>query len=219
MTLDFLKQMAKALSVQFGKDCEIVIHDLTKKSLGKSIVYIENGHITNRKIGDGPSLIVLEALKKDPSKIQDHLGYLTRTDGGKTLKSSTVFVRDEENGPIRYIFSINYDITNFLYFQDSIRSFIQEDTEPATSAQFHKVPEKIQTNVANLLDDLIEQSVALIGKPVPLMTKDEKIEAIQFLNESGAFLITKSGDKVSQFFGISKYTLYSYIKADTKTVV
>ena len=34
MTLDFLKQMARALSVQFGKDCEIVIHDLTKKKPG-----------------------------------------------------------------------------------------------------------------------------------------------------------------------------------------
>ena len=60
------------------------------------------------------------------------------------------------------------------------------------------------------MDSLIEQSVALVGKPVPLMTKDDKVQAIQFLNNAGAFLITKSGDKVSQYFGISKYTLYSY---------
>jgi predicted transcriptional regulator YheO len=66
------------------------------------------------------------------------------------------------------------------------------------------------------LDDLIEQSVALIGKPVALMSKEEKVAAIQFLNDAGAFLITKSGDKVSKHFGISKYTLYSYIDI-TKT--
>jgi predicted transcriptional regulator YheO len=46
---------------------------------------------------------------------------------------------------------------------------------------------------------------------VAYMTKEDKIRAIQFLNDSGAFLITKSGDKVSKFFGISKYTLYSYV--------
>ena len=63
------------------------------------------------------------------------------------------------------------------------------------------------------LDDLIEQSVALVGKPVAMMTKDDKIRAIQFLNNAGAFLVTKSGDKVSKHFGISKYTLYSYIDA------
>ena len=55
-----------------------------------------------------------------------------------------------------------------------------------------------------------------LGKPVALMNKDDKIRAIQFLNENGAFLVTKSGDKVAKYFGISKYTLYSYIDANKK---
>ena len=65
--------------------------------------------------------------------------------------------------------------------------------------------------MADLLDELIAQSVKLVGKPVALMSKEDKVKAIRFLNETGAFLITKSGDKVCKFFGISKYTLYSYI--------
>ena len=84
---------------------------------------------------------------------------------------------------------------------------------PADKEQ--KEPEKL-VNVNDVLDDLIQQSVAMIGKPVALMNKDDKIRAIQFLNESGAFLITKSGDKVAKYFGISKYTLYSYIDANKK---
>ena len=43
--------------------------------------------------------------------------------------------------------------------------------------------------------------------------KEDKIKAIQFLNNAGAFLVTKSGDKVSKQFGISKDTLYSYMDA------
>lgn len=43
------------------------------------------------------------------------------------------------------------------------------------------------------------------------MNKDDKMRAIGFLSQNGAFLITKSGDKVAKYFGISKYTLYSYI--------
>ena len=31
------------------------------------------------------------------------------------------------------------------------------------------------------------------------------------VSQSGAFLVTKSGDKIAKYFGISKYTLYSYI--------
>ena len=72
-------------------------------------------------------------------------------------------------------------------------------------------PKEITHSVNDLLDHLIEESVALVGKPVALMNKEDKVTAIQFLNDSGAFLITKSGDKVANYFGISKYTLYSYI--------
>ena len=77
------------------------------------------------------------------------------------------------------------------------------------------IPERIPISVNDLLDDLIEQSAAQIGKPVALMTKDDKIRAIRYLNNAGAFLVTRSGDKVSKYFGISKYTLYSYIDAKT----
>ena len=71
----------------------------------------------------------------------------------------------------------------------------------------------------DLLEELIQQSVALVGKPAALMNKDDKVRAIQFLSQNGAFLVTKSGDKVAKYFGISKYTLYSYIdmKQEGKT--
>ena len=72
-------------------------------------------------------------------------------------------------------------------------------------------PQKITHNVTELLDMLIEQAIARIGKPVALMTKDDKVAVVQYLNNAGAFLITKSGDKVSSLLGISKFTLYSYM--------
>lgn len=43
------------------------------------------------------------------------------------------------------------------------------------------------------------------------MSKEDKVRAIHFLNEHGALLVTKSGDKIAKHFGISKYTLYSYL--------
>jgi predicted transcriptional regulator YheO len=58
---------------------------------------------------------------------------------------------------------------------------------------------------------LIEQAVAKVGKPVAMMNKDDKVAVVQYLDHAGAFLITKSGDKVSSYLGISKFTLYSYM--------
>ncbi len=205
LTLDFLKQLARGIAQQFGSNCEVVVHDLSDNNVDSSIVAIENGNVTGRKLGDGPSHVVLEALHGDRGNLKDHLNYLTKTKDGRILKSSTIYIRDEAGDAIG-IFSINYDITGLLVVENAIKSLTAtEHTE--------KEPEKIMQNVNDLLDDLIEQSVRLVGKPVALMSKDDKIAAIQFLNSTGAFLITKSGDKVSKYFGISKYTLYSYIDA------
>lgn len=207
-TLDFLKQLAHGLAIQFGSSCEIAIHDLKTKDLEKSIVYIENGHVSNRQTGDGPSGIVLETLQSDPSTIHDKLSYLTKTEDGRILKSSTFYIRDDD-GSISYIFSLNYDITAFTAASTAIQSLIAtKDKLPDLTGDS---PRQITHNVNELLDLLIDQAVAKVGKPVAMMNKDDKVAVVQYLDHAGAFLITKSGDKVSSYLGISKFTLYSYM--------
>ena len=207
-TLDFLKQLAHGLAIQFGSSCEIAIHDLKTKDLERSIVYIENGHVSNRQTGDGPSGIVLETLQSDPSTIHDKLSYLTKTEDGRILKSSTFYIRDD-NGSVSYIFSLNYDITAFTAASTAIQSLIAtKDKLPDLTGDS---PRQITHNVNELLDLLIEQAVAKVGKPVAMMNKDDKVAVVQYLDHAGAFLITKSGDKVSSYLGISKFTLYSYM--------
>jgi len=51
--LELLEQIAKAIAAQFGSNCEVVLHELSGKSAYSSIVAIENGHVTGRKVGDG----------------------------------------------------------------------------------------------------------------------------------------------------------------------
>ena len=204
--LEILKQMADGLAKQFGSGCEIVIHDLMAEDLENSIVYIMNGHVSARKLGDGPSKAVVKAREQmiqDPDALKDRLAYLTRSADGRLLKSSTIYVRDEDGKP-RYLFAINYDITGL---SSKIISLIAE----TDISDQEKLPEPITNNVNDLLDHLIDQSVSLVGKLPSEMNREEKMTAIRFLNDAGAFLITKSGDKVSQYFGISKFTLYSYI--------
>lgn len=202
--LELLKQMAHTIAMQFGRDCEVIIHDLTSKDMEHTIVHIENGHVTNRKLGDGPSAVVLETLHKHPEDIKDHYAYQIKTSDGKILKSTTTFVKGDD-GKVHYIVAINYDISALLMIDASLQSLMHVEEQKKDE------PIAIVGNVHDLLDSLIEQSVTLVGKPAALMNKEEKVKAIQFLNDAGAFLITKSGDKVAKYFGISKFTLYSYI--------
>lgn len=205
--IEFLKRLAKGVAAQFGNRCEVVVHDLKAPNAASTIVAIENGQISGRKLGDGPSNVVLKALRTDPDKLHDKLAYLTKTEDGRVLRSSTIFFRDDDGTPAA-IFAINYDTSLDMAYLQYLQDFTMLGTErEVTPASAETIPH----NVTDLLDELIEESVRLVGKPVELMTKDDKVRAIGFLNDAGAFLITKSGQKVCSYFGISKYTMYSYM--------
>ena len=204
--LEELRHIARGIAAQFGSGCEVVIHDLSRHP-DHTIVAIENGHVSGRKVGDGASSVVLERMEHQEQEAQDHLCYLTRTPDGRILKSSTIYIRNSR-GKVAAILAINFDISALMMAADAVKEFISvEEPQPAE-------PEKI-ININDVLDELIQQSVALVGKPASLMTKDEKIRAIRFLSENGAFLVTRSGDKIAKYFGISKYTLYSYLDKST----
>ena len=212
-TLDLLIQIAHGLAEHFGPQCEIAIHDVTR-DLSNTIVYIENGQVSGRTDGDGASNVVLEALNTPPENLQDQIAYLTRTEDGRALKSSTLYIRDE-NGNLRYLFSVNYDIASLRAVDELIQGLITTHPLKKENPERESVP-KIPHTVTELLDSLIEHAFAEIGKPAVMMTKEDKIRVVHYLNDAGAFLITKSGDRVASALGISKFTLYKYMESDAE---
>lgn len=199
--LELLKRIAAAVAAQFGDHCEVLVHDLTVNDPSRTVVAIENGHVSHRSLGSGPSHIVLEAMREGQAG-EDQLHYLTKTADGRILRSSTVYIKDGAGKPMG-IFAINYDLTDLMMMQGIVNSLVNDGSQ----SQIQSIP----TNVNELLDDLLEQSVRLVGKPVALMNKEDRLKAISFLNDAGAMLVTKGGDKIAHYFGISKFTLYSYL--------
>lgn len=200
--IEFYRRLAHGLALQFGPNCEVVIHDLESDNIDHSIVAIENGHVSGRHIGDGPSHVVLEAMHDEPDKLEDRPPYLTKTEDGKLLKSSTIFIRNDAGWPCG-ILAINFDITLMSTFSSALSALIGTGS--------HDEPESITKNIGDLLDDLFHECEQVVGKPASLMTKEERVRAIGFLDRRGAFLISKSSQKACEFFGISKYSFYSYL--------
>ncbi|MEE1272924.1 MAG: helix-turn-helix transcriptional regulator [Olegusella sp.] len=208
--LDFCERLTKGIASQFGNDCEVVVHDLEHLDTSPStIVAIENGHVTGRDIGGSIAPEMAALLREDADKLGDQLAYLNKTSDNRLIKSTVIFFRDPDGKPTAAL-SINYDITMLIAVERVLTEFT------ATSHPTHKVGEDGSVNISALLDELIDQSVAIVGKPIALMNKQDKIRAIGFLDKCGAFLITKSGQRVCKYFGISKYTLYSYLDAAKK---
>ena len=130
-----------------------------------------------------------------------------------------MFVRGD-NGTVEYIFSLNYDITALLSIESAVHSLVttQKETQIRENGlnEDDSQPQPILHNVTDLLDSLIEQALNLVGKPVAAMNKEDKIKVVKFLNNAGAFLITKSGDRVASLLEISKFTLYNYMDAGNR---
>ncbi len=203
----FLKRLAKGIASLFGENCEVTVHDL-KHGYENTIIAIENGQVSGRRIGDGSSEMVLRALKEDAANIKDEYSYLAKTKTGRMIKSSTIYIRDKKGKPV-YLFGINYDITDLMLARHALESAVATQ-EPRDKNNINT----ITNNVNDLLDQLILEADEFIGKPVVGMTKDDKTRAIQFLNDKGAFLVKKAGDKVSKHYDISKYTLYNYMGSE-----
>ena len=144
--MELLKQIASGIAAQFGANCEVVVHDLSRHP-DHSIVAIENGHVTGRKVGDGASTVVIEQLQSQNAQPQDHLCYLTKTPDGKILKSSSIYIHGR-NGRVGAILSINYDISRMLMVENELKDLVS--TGSAQQAE----PEKI-VNISDMLDDLI----------------------------------------------------------------
>lgn len=204
---DFLKRLIKGIAEEFGPNCEVTIHDL-KAGYEHSIMAIENGHVTGRKVGDVASRIAMETIHSNLQH-KDHYSYSTRTNDGRILKSTTICIPDA-NGEVKALLCINYDITQLIVSNNIMKDFVSIK-EVKTDGDDDDVA--IPTDVNQLLEDLIKESYELVGKPVAVMTKDDKMKAIKYLESKGALLIKKSGDKISKFYDISKYSLYSYLNS------
>lgn len=191
-------QLLTLIAAQFGNNCEIVLHDL-KRDYNHTIVDIRNGHVTNRKIGGCGSNLGLEVLSGNVVE-GDRFNYITTTPDGKILRSSSIYIQDDEGQVIASV-CINLDITDSIQFEGFLRQYNHFET-PAQNEFFAQ-------DVNNLLDYLLQQAQVLVGKDPKTLTKDERITYLSYLDRKGAFQITKSGIRICEILGISKFTLYN----------
>jgi len=202
--------IVKTIAQMFGKNCEVVLHDFSKPQ--KSIVAIENGQVTGRKIGDPITDFALSIWKKDgfgKRKTDRIVNYRTKSKKGKILKSATVFIRNYQKNIIGCL-CINYDLTEHAMFHKNLEEFcttIELDKEESTEET-----EKFTNDVSEILENIIKEAIEKIGKPVSLMQKEDKLMVVKIAEEKGAFLIKSSISQIASEINVSRYTIYNYLE-------
>lgn len=206
-----LTQIVNLIEQQFGSNCEVVLHDLSRP-YDSTIVDIRNGHVTNRRVGDCGSNLGLEVIR-GTVKDGDKFNYFTTTKDGKILRSSSIYLLDEESN-VRYSLCVNLDITESVKFEAFLHNQNRFDLGVEQGNPNGK--EVFVNNVHELVESMLDSGVAFIGKPVDEMNKEEKIRLIEFLDRKGVFLITKSGEKICDALGITKYAFYQMLETVRK---
>lgn len=209
---DLWQNVMDMLEKQFGKTCEIVLHDLTK-DYNHTIVDIRNGHITGRSIGGCGSNLGLEVLSGNVEN-GNRYNYVLHTRDGKILRTSSMYIKDDENNTIGSL-CINLDITKTVNFEEFLKSYNQYELKEQGQQD-----EIFADNVGQLLEYLFAEGEKKVGKAALEMNREEKMRFIAYLDQKGAFLISKSGQRICELLQISKFTLYNYldtIRGDKKT--
>ena len=201
--------LVKMISKIFGEKCEVLLHDFSNPQ--HSIIEIENGNVTGRKIGDPITDFALSVLRKDgygKKKEDTILNYKTKSRDGKILKSSTFFIRDNKKKIVGCM-CINYDLTEFLMLKKFIEEFcINIDL---SKEKIEEGVEVFTTDVNETLNDIIKKAIYIIGTPISLMKKSDKIRVVKMVDEKGGFLIKGAIDELASEICVSRYTIYNYL--------
>ncbi len=201
-SIDDYKRVIKLIAAQFGPNTEVVLHDFTN-GFDSTIIAIENNHVTGRNIGGCGTNLGIDILNNN-GRAEDKYGYITKLANGKTLRSSTLFLYDDNNRMWGSI-CINTDISNTIRLANEFNYL--------TSGLNGTSPNEIFVhNVSELIDHYIAEYENMYPRNENTMSKTDKLEAIRFFDSKGVFLISKAGSKLCKYLRISKGTLYSYLE-------
>lgn len=207
---DFFLRFLEGLQRLLGDKCEIVIHDY-RKGKEHTVVHILNGELSGRTIGGSTRGVAFSQAGEDLEPYKDGFIFFYKGNRDKYFKSCTTFIADENQKIIGSV-CFNIEVTALMDFGSMIQNFLGG----SGMGQMSDEGQPKYDSVDEMLHHYVQQSEMLIGKPKPLMTKNEKIQAIGYLDEKGVFKISKAGLLLCEEFQISKYTLYNYLEESRK---
>lgn len=207
--LPIVRGLAKAL----GADYEVNLNDLSRPE--HSLVAVENGHVTGRKVGSPMTDFGLYMMKAEEYKNRDGVfDYLAYNSFGKKMKCSCIFIRDEQGKTIGFL-CINYDMSRAEAARGFIEEFLRTDDNISQYDRQGKnaaVAEGFVNDFGEVMKTTLDEVRKKIEKPFAYLAREEKAAVIKELNDRGYFLLKGAVDLLAREMSVTKYTIYSYLR-------
>lgn len=196
---EFLDRTARGLAEMFGPACETLVHDMGVPT--HPILSIYNGHVSGREVGSTMDIMGVGLELDEVASTTDQVNLAATTPDGRQIKSSTFHLIGEG---YNLALGVNFDYTG-LSFAERILSDLMSVQSDLRSALW-------QPGDSKQLADLFEQCLTALGKPADSLNKDDRLRLVALLKQRDAFSYRRSVPYVAEKLGVSRYTVYKYLK-------
>ena len=191
--------IAEAVAKLIGKHCEVVVHSLEDPR--HSAVKVINGNISGRAVGAPLTNLCFDLIKDSEESGSDILGpyYSIKTEG-KTIRSITAIIRGKNDRVIGLI-CFNMDLS--CPFDSMMNEYLPQTLDIAEI-----YPQTVEELIHHMLNDAMIHANEL--KNVSPLEKN--VASIQIMIEKGLFNFKGAVDIVAHELGISRTTVYNYLR-------
>ena len=204
-TLEAYRSLVRFLGQVFPRHWEVVLQDVSTQS----ILAIENGHVSGRKVGDPLTDHALRIISEGVWRWEPfHVNYEGRTRDGKRLRSSTWFI--QEGGELLGMLCVNIDVQQYEALGRSVLALGGLTPEEIWKCPPASAPvERFHSNVSDLTHSIIGELVSNVS--VDRLTQEEKVAVVEELSRRGTFLIKGAVSDVAAQLGCSEASIYRYL--------
>lgn len=211
-------QLTEFLGRVLGPDYEVAFHDLTNKD--RSLVAIANNNISDRDVGAPLTNVALKILADHSYQNSDYrVHYHGKTVHGKPLRSSTLFIKDEQGEPVGLL-CINFDDHRYQELSEKILGLCHPDIFVETNFAYDKelltpaeddVVETYPRTSEGTASEAVAEVLREKGLTAQRLTLDERMDIICQLDSQGIFLLKGAVKDVAESLECSPASVYRYL--------
>ena len=204
--------IVKFIAAICGPRCEVALHYLD--DINHSIIAIENGYITGRKVGDGLVDLalgsVLDKGNKDKAVIANIYG---NSPDNKRLRMSGYFIRDEDEEMIGLL-NVTVDISDYIWMKNILERELMMTEGNGTALPLGASDSKQHAlSAAEMVDLVCNQAMEQLGFTDPRkMRKGDKMKVIAMLNDKNLFAMKGIIKLTAKKLEVSEPSVYRYVR-------
>lgn len=204
--IEALKNIVHGLSLFLGNDTEIVLHSF--KDNEHSVAAIENGHITNRKVGSTLTEAGYKVIKNIVAENKIIIGpYQSISPNRTLLRSVTIPIKNKER--LIGLLCLNMDINRLMQAEEFLRPLLHFEDQKISNGDLKKSGTAL---LSNLKEQIFEEAILKVESKDIISQKEKNKLVVEELYQKDFFNLRDSVEFISNKLGVSIYTIYNYIR-------